>query len=280
MLLCAQPDTVQMYRLPASVSEYTAIDDQFHLAPVLVMINEAQDFYILTVNQHQPKLFAGDVYGLRIADISLPTDIRSALNIDEANQKSENQGSAVGTGMKNAGFNGRGGAHNPQEEDRLKFFRIVDHTICSQADSSRPLILAGTDSEVAEYRSLSKYPQILEPTINGSHADIDMTNLHARAQDIIHHELVRPAHEAAIEEFERLEGANPERTASSLAQIEDATDAGRVDKLLIGDMSQQSDKLRSIHRLAGKVWQMSGTIIRLQPADMPHGAPMLARLRY
>lgn len=280
LLLCARPDSLHMFRLPTTAEEYVALDSQYHLAPVLAMLTEANEYYVLTVAQHHPKLFAGDMYGLHIAGITLPADIRTALNIDEANQKYELQGSAVGTSMKTGGYNGRGGAHNTQEEDRLKFFRMIDHIVCSQADNKRPLILAGTDSEIAEYRNISKYPQILETAINGSHADIDMEGLHAKAAEIVSHELLQPVRQAAIEEFQRLEGANPERTASNLDQITAATDAGRVDKLLISQMAQPAEKSRLIHRLAGKVWQMSGTVIRLQPADMPHGAAMVARLRY
>jgi hypothetical protein len=298
MLVCARPGNIQMFHLPMDTDEYLAIDETFHLAPVLAILNENHPYYVLTVEQHNPKLFKGDMYGLRFSDISLPETVQAALNLDEQNQKSENQGAASGSSVNTSGFNGRGGARNPQEEDRLKFFRIVDKIVCSSDLQGLPLILAGIDAETVEYRNLSKYPKILKGTINGSHADLDMDRLFKKARRIVEKELVMPVHAAAIEEYERLEGANPGRTARDMKAIQEAIDQGRVDKLLASMSNRTTDTVqdslkdvakitfpdakqsKTLNRLAMKVWQMSGTVINLTPHEMPHGAPMVARLRY
>lgn len=298
MLLCAKSGDIRWFNLPIDTDEYVAIDDTFHLAPILAMLNQNHSYYVLTVAQHQPKLFRGDMYQLRISEVQLPSSVQAALGIDEQNQKSENQGSAHGTGMQTGGFNGRGGGRNPQEEDRMKFFRIIDRIVCNRAEGGLPLILAGIESETVEYRHISKYPRIMKGIIAGSHADINMDSLHSHALDIINNELVQPAHQSVIEEYKELEGTNPGRTAHDAESIASAIEAGRVEKLLATMENQTTDNIRDtrqpitkitlpegekgrlLNHLACRVWQMSGTIISLTPQEMPHGAQMVARLRY
>lgn len=281
ILLCAQPGDAQWFNLPVDTDEYVSVDDTFHLAPVLAMLHENHAYYILSVNQHKPKLFGGDMYQLHISDIELPASAQAALGIDET-RKSESHG----------------GAKDPQEEDRMKFFRMIDRAICGKGDLSLPMILAGTESETVEFRNLSKYPHILQGIIAGSHTDTNMAALHRQATEIVAKELIRPTHQAALEEYTRLEGANPSRTARDLKSIESAIEQGRVDKLLAPLGSQTTDTIRDtlasvtkitflegdngklLNRLALRVWQMSGTIVSLKAHEMPHGAPMVARLRY
>lgn len=298
LLICARPGMIEMFHLPIDTDEYVAVDEAFHLAPVLAIMNEEQPYYVLTVAQHGPKLFRGDMYGLKETDVQLPESVYAGLNIDEENQQSENQGSATGPSTNTGWFNGRGGARDPREEDRARFFRMIDNIIYNSADRSLPLILAGIDAETIEYRMLSKYPQILEGTISGSFGDAKPDGLFDRAYAIIEKELIMPAREAALEEYQRLEGANPDKVARDKKSIQEAAEQGRVDKLLammgryttdtIRDTAASVAKItfpepevsKTLNRLALKVWQMSGTIVNLQSNKMPHGALMVARLRY
>ena len=298
ILICAAPGMMRLFQLPITSEEYVAVDDGFHLAPVLALLEDAREFYVLALAQQNPKIYIGDMYGLSEVDAGLPSSIRSGLGIDEANQKSEQQDSAVGTGIKNGWFNGRGGARDPREDDRLKFFHMLDDIIREKADRSLPLLLAGIDSEVAEYRNLSKYPKLMEGYICGNQTGTRTNDLFDKAQAIVHSELVQPEHDAAREEYERLAGANPDRVTRDKDSIMTAAEQGRIDKLLAqfsrnttdtvtdkvasvlrisfpaGDLSQ------TINKLAASVWSQSGKVISLLPDEMPHGAPMVARLRY
>jgi hypothetical protein len=298
LLICARPGAIQLFHLPIDTDEYVAVDNDYHLAPVLAILHENQSFYVLTIAQHMPKLFKGDRYGLQASNIQLPESVEAGLNIDETNQKSENQGSAVGSSINTGWFNGRGGARNPQEEDRMRFFRMIDGIVYSSIDRSLPVILAGIDAETVEYRSISKLPKILDNTIGGSFRDAKPDNIFEPAIAIIEKELISPAREAALEEYNRLEGANPDRTARDEKSIVEAADQGRIDKLLAMMGRYTTDSIRDtraavakitfpepavskkLNQLALQVWQMSGTIINLPASQMPHGAPMVARLRY
>lgn len=307
LLLVATPDMLEMYQLPIDTEEYVAVDHHFHLAPVLGLLQDAHEFYVLTLAQHEPKLYQGTLYGLQPTAIQLPTDLRTALNIDEPNQKSENQGTTTGPSSHGAAsqpsqgrgwFNGRGGARNPQEEDRMRFWRYLDKIIYDSADRALPLILAGTESETVEYREISKYPKLLQAIIPGNHTSDELHVLFAAAQQIVRKELIVPEHQAALEEYHRISGANPDRVAQDLKHISEAAAQGRVDKLLARLTRRTADTVRDqeeevprltfpaaedskyLNDIALQVFQTSGTIFNLEASEMPNGALMAARLRY
>jgi len=298
LLICAAPGIVRVFQLPLASEEYVAVDDMFHLAPVLALLGDAREFYVLTLAQQNPKLFKGDMYGLIEVGAGLPKSLREGLGIDETNQKSENQGSATGTSMRTGWFNGRGGSRDPMDNDRLKFFHMVDGLILEKADRTVPLLLAGIDSEVAEFRDLSRYPKLMKEVIPGNQTETPAAELFEKAQPIVGSELIQPDHDAAREEYERLSGANPERVAGDKDSILAAAEQGRIDKLLAGFSRHTTDTVtdkvasvlrisfpegdmsRTLNKLAATVWRMSGRVINLLPHEMPDGAPMVARLRY
>lgn len=297
LLLCATPGHSQFFALPIETEEYVAVDESFHLAPVLGLLGDDKEFYVLSLAQQAPKLFRGDMYGLTATAIRLPRDAFRALGLDETRKKSDSHGSASGSSM-NGGFNGRGGAHNPQDEDRARFFRLIDNVVTDKLDPTAPLILAGVESDVAEYRQLSKVPHILQASISGNHKDDAPEQLFKQAYVIARQELIMPEHRAAIEEYQRLHGANPERVASDHASLERAAMQGRIDKLLTRLTRQTTDNVqdgyeavqritfpereqsRLLNKLAAAVYDMSGKVISLLPSEMPEGALMVARLRY
>ncbi len=298
LLVCASAGQFRMFSLPIDTEEYVAVDDSYHVAPVLGILNDMQEFYVLSIAQHNPKLFKGNLYGLEDAGLELPGSVHAGLNIDENNQKSEQSQSAGGSSLNTAGFNGRGGARNPQEEDRMMFFRMIDKMIHDKTDTSLPLILAGIDAEVAEYRAISKHPQILEGSIAGSFRDAKPHDLFEPALAIIHQDVLQPHEEEAVAVFERLRGSNPLRVASNPEEIEAAAAAGRVDTLLMCMRRYTTDTVRdnknavmritfpdkklrnTANLLAQTVAKMSGKVINLDDRLMPHGASMAAILRY
>lgn len=301
LLICAASGNLQMFHLPVDTEEYVAVDSHFHLAPVIGLLNDEREFYLLALAQHHPKLLKGSLlYGLEAPpDIHLPESVAKALNIDESNQKNENQGSTVGPSSRPNSFNGRGGSRNPEEEDRLRFFRIIDHIINRSADLKRPLLLAGTEEDVADYRRLSRHPQLLKSVIHGDLSTNNAQSLFQEASAIVRQELVLPAHRAALDDFYMISGARPERIAKDYRHISEAARQGRVDKLLAGLLRRTADTVRDkfedvpritfpkdaraskqLNDVALSVWQASGLVYSLLPDEMPDGALMAARLRY
>jgi hypothetical protein len=269
LLLCAKPDSMQLFHLPLDTEEYAAVDTFYHLAPVLSLLQDAKEFYVLALAQQQPMLFRGDMYGLH----------------DGANGD-------VGH------FNGRGGAKNPAEEERMRFFRMIDHAVHEKADRKLPLILAGIESELAEYRSISNYPNLVKDSVHGSFGGIKPHDLYEQVRPIFTRSMVDRQHHDAFERFERLRGENPQLTATDDLTASEAAGEGRVDTLFI-DMSRfTTDSVRDnmqptrvltfprgevtklLQAVARNVWLQGGRIINLDPERFPLNTHMTAICRY
>jgi hypothetical protein len=300
LLLCAAPDMLVMYHLPIDSEEYVAVNDHFHLAPILGLLNDAQEFYVLAVAQHKPTLFKGDMYDVRPTDIALPKSLEAGLNIDEMNQKSEQGRSAVGSSLNVAGsFNGRGGAKDPSQDDRLRFFRMIDHLVLDRVDRSLPLILAGIEAETTAYRSISRYPHLLQETIQGNFTGGNPHDLFEKAMAIVRKEIIEEMHHEALDRYERVRGANPERVATDTETAEAAAEQGRIDTLIISNCRYTTDTVRDntepvleiaftdpdevnhfVNNVALQADSTSSRILNIPRGQMPDGKPLLAILRY
>lgn len=293
MLVCADSQNVDLYRLPISTEEYVAVDGCLHMAPVLGLLGDAIDFHVLVVAQHEPVLYRGDMYGLHAVDVGLPPTMEDGLRLDEPGHRGEQSRSTAG-----AGFNGRGGAHNPAQADRERFLRMLDKLVHEEVGHT-PLVLAGVEDETAEFRSLTACPHVLPGHIPVSFGADRLAYLFAAAQMVIYSQLTLPEHQKVIAEYQSLRGAHPERTAAEPAVIARAAAEGRVDKLLVGMSRYTADTVydddrharivsfpladaanRLIQEAAWATWRQGGGIINADEAEMPDGAGALASLRY
>lgn len=307
LLICATPGNIRMFHLPIDTEEYVAVDTYFHLAPIAGLLHDAHEYYVLVVAQQNPKLYHGDMYQLELVTAKLPTTMRDALNLDEPNRKTENQGTAsrpsprsmVSAIGRRGWFNGRGGARNPVTADRLRFFRLIDQVIHDTISRDSPLILAGVESDIAEYREISHHPHILRGAACINYTGTDEARpLFEETTSIVAKELIEPTHQSAVEEYQRVGGANPGRVARDIKSIDRAASQGRIDKLLAGTIRRTTDTIRDtagevlrisfpspgdskrLNDIARKVYRSSGTILNLLPSEMPNGLRLAARLRY
>ncbi|HVS58798.1 MAG TPA: hypothetical protein VHD60_03620 [Candidatus Saccharimonadales bacterium] len=296
MLVCARPGKSTIFHLPIDTEEYVAVDTHYHLAPVFGLLHDAHEYYVLVVAQHEPAFYKGDMYGLHPTKLTLPKTVEEGLQIDEMNQKSEQQRSAGGD---TGGFNGRGGAKNPAEEERQRFWRMIDQLILNKTDAKLPLILAGVESELSEYREQSHYPHVLQDIITGSFRGANLHELFALAQPVIRTEIVQKDHDQIVEQFERLKGENETRVGRTVAAISDGAQEGRVDTLLLAMLRITTDTIKddtravpvitfpeveessqALHDIASTVWAAGGHIINIEQDAMPDGLVAAAIFRY
>lgn len=299
LLICGRPDSFTALRLPIDTEEYVAVTDHFHLAPIFGALNDMREYYVLVVAQHAPALYKGDMFDLYSTDLRLPETVEAGLNLDETNQKSEQQRSAEGASSNAGSFNGRGGARDPRQDDRQRFWRLINQKVHEFADSKLPLVLAGVESDIAEFKAESNYPNILKDHIAGSFSGTKPHDLFDPALTIIRKTVINPAHDEVITEYQRAKGQAPDQAAHDMAAITKASEAGRIDKLLLAGVRYTTDTVRdnsepvpvltfppeesaqAVHDIAYQVWNASGQVVNIEADHMPEpGALMLATLRY
>jgi hypothetical protein len=298
LLICASHDFIKLIQLPVDTAEHVSVDTYFYLAPVFSLLDDQQLFYTLVLAQHEPRLYKADLYGLHSSGIELPRSLEVTLGIDENNQKSEQSRSDAGSDGNTANFNGRGGARDPRAEDRLHFFRLIDKQINDHTDHSLPLLIAGVESEVAEYKGLSKYPNILSESLCGNFTDVAFPKLFAQALRAFRRSVIHQEHAAILDRYERVHGSNPHLAAQDDLAAAEAAGEGRIDTLMVGLSRFTTDSVRDnmepttviefsndkedalVNQTAQLVWSSGGRVVNIESDKLPLNVRMHAILRY
>lgn len=299
LLICMDDENFNIFHMPLETEEYVAIDNFYHLAPALAIMNDAIEYYVLIVRQNNPVLLKGDFYGVREAKTRLPKNLQIALNIDEMNQKSEQQRSAAGANDRTGGFNGRGGSKSPVENDKLRFMQLLDRLISKEVKPTDLLILAGVSSDVSEFRQTTHQKNTADSVIELDLHENNLEEVHNQAMDIIRKEIINPSHDNVIREYKNLNGTNSNLTAFDFKTIKEAAEKGRIDKLLIPAIRYTSDTVqddlkpvpvavfpedglaRQYNLMARDAHNTSAKIFAIEEKHMPYKKSLaLATLRY
>ncbi len=282
-----------MFYLPYDTQEYLSVDEMFHLAPVLSLLNDLKDYYVLCVTQHKPKIYKGDLYGLSEILIGLPNNLEEGLLIDEIGLTNERQGSVYAS---TKGFNARGGHKNSAEEERHRFWRMIDQRVLKYTDKKLPLILAGTKNEISEYRRQTNYPKVLNRHVDGVN---ESRALFSQALKLFKEEIIKPRHEAIVNQYLQLGGMLTDKIANDFTAITKAADDGRVDKLIVSGIKLTTDTVQDnsepvpvitmppeetaqlSNYITREVWGSGGELVNIEAGSMlVEGRLMLAIMRY
>lgn len=236
---------VQMAHLPIECSEYVTVGMCYDVTPLQLALDMNQPFYVFALAKHEPKLFRGDLYGIQPVNINFPSSPEDALNIDEMfNGSNTIRGLGTGGGGNDMfSTHGQGDSNHAGQEERLMYFRILDHMIMAskEFDISAPVVIAATQSEATDFRHLSKIPRLLDTYISGNHTNTQSHELHAQAWRTISRDILGRRINAAIEQFQDLKGTH--RGSSDPDEILQAAKAGRVDTLLVGLLETTNDSV-------------------------------------
>lgn len=296
----AARDSVEIYHIPIEVEEHVYVGSTYDLAPLLILKELNQPFYLFALAQHNSKLFMGDMYDLRPVDISFPSSPEDALNIDEMFSGSNtirNHGAPT-SGSGPASAHGQGDSNHAGQEERLKYFRILDDIIIksSEIDHTLPILVAGTDSEASDFKALTTNQRILANHLMGNHTKDTLDELHALAWNMIENDVVMKKLHDTNDRCQELVGSNKSSTA--LADIKESARAGRIDSLLIPMLDETADSISDRRRdallvrfidayerdglrdLIRTVIKNGGKIIGLERSLMPSPVSVAAIYRY
>lgn len=298
LAILANPDGITTVQLPIDCDEYLAVDERFHVSPLLGLLYNLDKYYVLLISEKEPLLFSGDMYNLREMNIPMPASGRSgSLTLEEnklaerlAPQRVDSQPTYFG-------------ANSPVTNDgeRLQFFHLVDRAIRSETKALCPLILAGTEEDIADYRRISDYPNILAGQLPNATTEADIRRIFPEAVAIIRKEIIAPRRQQVLERYEQLLGNGSGLASDDPAAIEDAADKGRIHTLLLRMIRYTSDTLGNgtaevpklvflpdeqmaiADYVAIQTWRNRGTIMPLEDKSdvpTPTGTVMSAIFRY
>jgi hypothetical protein len=182
------PEGTDHFRLPAQFEELVVLGDVPHLKPLWPLVSSEDRFYILTLSRNKVRLLWADRFDVGEIDIpdEIPESLAEALWFDDPEKQLQSRAiSRVGQGRVVAEFHGHG---VPEENDDARlsmFLRAVDRGLHDLIKPEDPIVLAGVDDIVSQFRGVTSHPTMAEDAVAGN-ADIESAqDLHSAALEVM-----------------------------------------------------------------------------------------------
>jgi hypothetical protein len=268
--------------LAAPVAELLMVGERFHVTPLLAQAGGDERFFVLALDLHGTRLFAGDRDGLRVRPLpGVPASLDEAMRFDDRLEQLQlhETGPARPGRRPAAVFHGHGVGSDDAKDRIARYFRAVDRGVRHALRGEHgPLVLAGVDYLLGIYRRVATYPHLAQGRVPGSPRRLGRRALHERAWEVARQEL--PAARDAVERFRRLRGTR--RTTGELARIVRAAETGQVESLLVpADATAPDDaRLAALDQAVARTLACGGTVWALPPDEWPAVSLPVAVLRY
>ncbi len=234
------PDLMLTYRLPARFDQQVHVGTHFNIRPLLPLVGNGEQFFMLALDQSQVRLLRGTRYHVGEVELdTVPQSLAEILRYDEyqrhlqAYSTSRYTTSSHDRGDQNAMFHGQGTAADDSilKDQVMRLFEQIDNGIVELlAGSHRPLVLAGLDYMRGLYRQANHYDNLMPDDIDLHPQSMTDEDLHRHAWKIVEPRFHKP-YEDALARYEQLVSSG--RTTTGIEQIVPAAVYKRVDTLFI-----------------------------------------------
>ncbi len=261
----AAPGWFRIVVLQRPVQELTVVADSFHTKPLRRILQTADRYQVLGLNQHEIKLYEGDRDTLEVIDLvgDVPQNIEEALG-DELTEAHQTVASYGGVGTNSGAMrHGYGGKSDEVDNDADRFFRAVDRGVLEtySRPSGLPLILAALPEHHHLFHAVSHNPFLVSEGIKKHPDSMSIDELRDCAWAIF-----EPLYQEKLaslgDDFSIAKSKN--LGIDDIVLIGEAVAAGRVATLLI-----EADR-----EIVGQIHEGSGNI-HLGASDQPQGDDIL-----
>jgi hypothetical protein len=269
--------------------------DCFFIRPILASLALPTTVYVLQVTKQAVQLLACGFSEIARVELPprIPRTLGEAMGFDAPDHDLINRAAA---GPSNGALQGvqfgTGSGREKSHAHLHDFYRSVDRGVNELLRSTQaPLVLCGVDEEVAMYRSISAYSNLLEGSIPGTGAPIGDA------------EMLRQAHDITVSDFDRRRAlqmvASKERFptarfSTGLEAILRAAVEGRVSDLYLDRNGQRRGTFASkvfggstnwhdeelLNVAAVETLLRGGAVYSLPTHFMPGGSMAAALFRY
>ena len=270
LVIFSSPNLFRYYCLPISFPQLAIVGQNFHIKPLLELINNDGKFYILALSQNHVKFYSGTRYKLdEIAVENMPQNLEATLLEDEFQKGVQHR---VGTprsvsyaAQQPGSVHGQGSSDREKHErEILNFCYAVDTALHETLrDEKAPLILAGVDYLLPIYQKANTYPHFLETGITGNVELMKTEELNRAAWEIVS-PLFAQEYEDIMAVYLQLAGEESTKITNDIKTIIPAAYYQRVDTLFVP--------------LKQHIWgkfDLPNATVELHPAPAPDDEDML-----
>ncbi|MBI5961093.1 MAG: hypothetical protein HY866_20305 [Chloroflexi bacterium] len=226
MAFFSAPGYSSALRLPVHFDELVVVKRRFHLKPLLELLSNDGQFFVLALSQDRIRLLEGTRHSVSELDLTrVPESLSAALEYERPSRALR---------MAPVGLHGFGGGEEEETKlDILRYFKMVDKGVRDLFGERRaPLVLAGVDYLLPIYREANTYPHLLDGGLTGSPEALNAKELHQRAWEVVKPYFEKNQKEQA-DLFLQLAGQNADRASTDLKQVVQAAHEGRIAALFV-----------------------------------------------
>ena len=241
LVLFLSPGQFYSYRVPLEIDELTMVGEQFHTKPLLPLLTDDGQFYVLAASQNKVRLFQATRD--RVQEVPLgdtPTDQATALRYDDPEASIQGHSASRSSGKGGDGqtvFSGQGGGKDSENTDILRFFQLVTDGVQEVLNGQQaPLVFMGVEFLFPLYKQANDYPHLLEEAVDYQPDQLSPEEIRDRAFKLVEPQF-QSDRKTASEQYGSLK--NNGQATADLSMILDAAYNGQIDTLLVADRAQK-----------------------------------------
>lgn len=277
------------------VAPLGVVSSRFVITPLVGAVDRAEArFYVLVVGREHTRLLRGHRFGLTEVDApGMPHGVFDALWYEHHERHLNVHGGSHHGADRIVGTVHGSGSENDLRKSQLRRFltAVNDAVVAYLRDERAPLVLAGVDYEVAQYRDVNRYPNLVATAVTGNVDQLSHAELHTRALPLAAQVLDRPRQVL----LERLRSSALATT--DLAAVLRAAREGRVEALLVrrdrlqwgtvdarGVIDEYPQRRPGAVELLGvavaEALDQGAVVLPAFEGELPDAAPIAALLRF
>ncbi|MGC9319244.1 MAG: hypothetical protein ACP5KN_14525 [Armatimonadota bacterium] len=182
----------EILHTPVQVDQQVHVSDRFHTKPLLPVLAENAEFYVLAISQKSVRLLDCTRYTEAEEPLSrqqvpqhiaeVVPDIQPRRSVQQHTSRPRMQ--APG-GEHEAAFHGHGKETTVSYQELFQYFREVSKGIVKYMDGRSPLIFAGVGDLFPIYRDANTYEHLLDEPIRGNPEHLRPEELRERAWELL-----------------------------------------------------------------------------------------------
>ncbi|AFZ25909.1 hypothetical protein Cylst_3790 [Cylindrospermum stagnale PCC 7417] len=240
LVILLSQNVFRYYCLPIEFPELVVVSEQFHLKPLLPLIHNDGNFYILALSQKNVRFFQGTRYSLNEVEVEkMPKSLEEALQEDDfqkgvQHRIATSKGGTANPFQQPGEFHGQGSPDRDKHQEHiLQFCHAIDAALHEKLrEEKSPLVLAGVEYLFPIYQEANTYLNLLENGITGSPEMLNSEELRDQTWQIVE-PLFHQDQEAAIALYQQLAGMGDSRASRDINEIISAAYYQRIDSLLV-----------------------------------------------
>jgi hypothetical protein len=218
------------YHLSFPVPESIQVGTRFNILPLISALSKGEPHYVLALDKNQVRLIVCTAQSTKEATVpGMPRSLASFVSQEYAEKQSQAH-SAGPAGQ--AGSMIRHGAGDKGADAKVKLRRYsqaIDNALRTLLhESKHPVVLAGTQEFVDEYRAVTKYPHVLPDGIIRSTKTLEPNDIRKFSQPIADQHADRKRQEE-LEKYRAFAGTG--LTSQQPEELRDLALAGKIESL-------------------------------------------------